>query len=278
MSNRSIPAFCDTYNAYYLIAEDALWVRLNREPFIDLHLPFQEMDSTFSEWVHPANGYRSNPMGIFNNQKELLIVMNDIGGLYLIFIRVEWDGDPNHLKLTSLHKFNFMQAVVYHSMGSITENFLISLNSGTYKIFLDGSFEKIFDDFLLNFYHWQGELFATGLHELYVSRDEGTSWELLANNFPRWAKFFNVNDKLCIYVRDCLYELDLQNMLLRQIDNRGLETNQITAVCEYQDKIYVTTLSGLYYKEKSDFFTYMESPENYFLIMSLKNHFQLSYI
>lgn len=58
-------------------------------------------------------------------------------------------------------------------------------------------------------------------------------------------------------IKDKMYYLrfydNAHKFLVKEINNKGLEGNKITSVCKFQDQVYVTTLSGVFYKEYDDF-------------------------
>ena len=53
--------------------------------------------------------------------------------------------------------------------------------------------------------------------------------------------------------------LDLHKGIIQELDNTGLEGNEITSVNQHDGKIWVTTLSGMFTKDVKDFFTFKES-------------------
>ncbi len=50
--------------------------------------------------------------------------------------------------------------------------------------------------------------------------------------------------------------IDANGIRRRELVNDGLAGNQITSVCRFRDRVYVTTLSGVFYKPYRDFLTF----------------------
>ncbi len=50
--------------------------------------------------------------------------------------------------------------------------------------------------------------------------------------------------------------IDANGISRRELVNDGLAGNQITSVCRFRDRVYVTTLSGAFYKPYRDFLTF----------------------
>jgi hypothetical protein len=51
-------------------------------------------------------------------------------------------------------------------------------------------------------------------------------------------------------------EIDGNGLSSRELVNGGLAGNQITSVCRFRDRVYVTTLSGVFHKPYRDFLTF----------------------
>jgi len=53
-------------------------------------------------------------------------------------------------------------------------------------------------------------------------------------------------------------ELSEKELKLIELDNSGLDGNKITSIARFRDKIYLTTLSGVFYRGEDKFLTYKQ--------------------
>ena len=97
-------------------------------------------------------------------------------------------------------------------------------------------------------------LFALGWGEMFVSSDQGETWNLfsdLSGTTWGWLQYFNVgNDVYATYISQ-LVRVTLSGTTLNfeELDNDGLEGNQITSISKCGKYAFVTTLSGLFYRD-----------------------------
>jgi hypothetical protein len=139
------------------------------------------------------------------------------------------------------------------------DRFLVGTTRGGHLVYPTGEVKLIFNHDIQEFFAFHDTLYALHNRDLYQSVDLGETWQLYAAGFPIWyARFFEVRGKLCFYAGSQMAVLDVGAKYVRELDNFGLETNEITAVSEFHGKVYVATLSGLFYRDAKDFFTYKE--------------------
>jgi hypothetical protein len=259
MSAFSKPVFSKTYNASCLSDERTLFFRENESPFTDLIISLQDIDSTFSDKAEICNQHYSDFMGAYNDQDIFLTVINTGGIMYLLFIELERGGSVLDLKIKDSRKVSFIYDVYYNVIMSLGDDFFVSSSDAGYKISSTGEFRKVIDQVIFETYNYNDTLIAIGPYELYKSTDTGETWERIADNWPFCnATFFQIENQLCFYVTDQIWTINLGTGIMREIDNQGLATNEITSVSAFCRKVYVTTLSGLFYKDMEDFFTYVK--------------------
>lgn len=73
-----------------------------------------------------------------------------------------------------------------------------------------------------------------------------------------------IDDKIIGYCNSQIFELNIKidankyELSLTELDNDGLEGKIITSVSKFDNKIYLTSFSGVYYKDYDDFFVKKE--------------------
>ncbi|MCU0355578.1 MAG: hypothetical protein MUD08_17845, partial [Cytophagales bacterium] len=72
----------------------------------------------------------------------------------------------------------------------------------------------------------------------------------------------NIGSETFNYVHDIILEMSFAGNTLswRSLDNTGLERSRITSVNKCGDKVFATTLDGVFYKHWSNFKTLRRSP------------------
>lgn len=93
------------------------------------------------------------------------------------------------------------------------------------------------------------------------SNDDGATWESMSSEGngtllpPDNNMAANVNGIPIFYRNDQLWRVErtVSGYSIRELDNSGIEGNQISGVTFYDDKVIVTTLSGLFYTSWMNF-------------------------
>ena len=76
------------------------------------------------------------------------------------------------------------QENLVNSVRYVDGNFYVATLNGAWRIAPDGTTEKIFSQWMLDFFELRGNLYATGLNsfDLHVSYDSGATWERINEN------------------------------------------------------------------------------------------------
>ena len=84
-----------------------------------------------------------------------------------------------------------------------------------------------------------------------------TPWELVLLNYAK------INGKLIGYRYAQLFEITINEneFQAKELDNDGLEGKSITSVSKFDNKVYLTSLSGVFYKPVDEFFIEKEVEE-----------------
>jgi hypothetical protein len=138
---------------------------------------------------------------------------------------------------------------------SFINNFFVSTGHFSYLVRPDGSFKQVFNRSAREFFQYHNQVYADFGDAIYASSDDGENWNLIYNHHPDmgFRQFFTVNDSLCFFRNDSIFVMHL-DFTSRLLNNTGIQGDEITSVNEFIDKVYITTLSGIFYKPRNDFF------------------------
>jgi len=140
-------------------------------------------------------------------------------------------------------------------------SFFISNTNATYKINEQGDYKKVLDHVFMTMFSHNEILYATTeFDKLFISNDDGESWKIY-ENYPRdlvLSEYYDIGDSLIAVskVNSSIYSLNLNgtNYSYRELNCDGLEGNYLTSISEFKDSVYVTSLTGVFYKSQEDFF------------------------
>ncbi|MEH0156007.1 hypothetical protein V6R21_17805 [Limibacter armeniacum] len=99
-----------------------------------------------------------------------------------------------------------------------------------------------------------------------LSSYDGINWQVFADPVREDLHLFNykeIDGKTLAYIGDHIihfYKTDV-TIEFKEISNIGLEGNQITSISEFNGRVYVTTLSGVFIKDIEDFWKYKEDEQ-----------------
>jgi hypothetical protein len=147
---------------------------------------------------------------------------------------------------------------------SYKDEFFVTTDSKTFLINSDGGISKFDDLHLYNIipkndtlYTFSYDFTLPGMGFLY-STDNGFNWNRVstAEQETAYINYSVIAGRVVGYWKSQLWEFSLEKDGYHtvELDNDGLEGKIITSVSGYKDKVYVTTLSGVYYKNTTDLF------------------------
>lgn len=113
---------------------------------------------------------------------------------------------------------------------------------------------------VLNMFRLNNYLFALGNGKFFVSQDEGETWSLFldaSTSLYGGLNYINVGNNLYGIRNAQLWKVTMtgNTLTFSELDNDGLETNQITSINKTGKYVFVTTLSGLFYRDSTTFNT-----------------------
>jgi len=200
-----------------------------------------------------------SPAGIFNEDGLLGTVIytpDRICHAAIIRSVIEDGFDPYPYEVDS---FDTLASPCYKGRSHYATNghdFFIGVENTVLRYSPEEGFQKIWDDRVTNlFYLSTGQLFLQKQHDVYISYDEGNSWDLFWKNSPDYRlNFFEANSSLYFFRGKQIVKVGLDNEKgqLFELDNSGLDKMDsiISSVTEFNGNIYITTMGdGVFYKD-----------------------------
>jgi hypothetical protein len=215
--------------------------------------------------------WRGECIAINNNDQALIPYYGSSPGsthpnlrLALVDIKVSTNDlftaiDTLKTKIIKLYNLNQDQAILVQSLGN---DFFFTTNTKTYRINSEGIIAGIYDYHFYDLIEKQDTAYMTGYDFELMQRE----WSYSVNNGETWNKVLKVTDeyeqlnyvvidnRIIAYWRAQLFEFktSLDGVEIVELDNDGLEGKQITSIAKYKDKVFVSSLSGVFYKNLED--------------------------
>jgi hypothetical protein len=240
------------------------------ENIAGISLKFTDIDKSF-QGLAMDYFYQNEAVTAINDQNQLLIPIytNEDPYAYLAFYQIgciykDYGGGVHQVDTAYVRKIHiktpFDNTGQVFKIQSIKDNFFVSNFRTTFLIRPNGTYSKVLDAGIKQFFKLHGNLYASGRDgHIYQSNDSGETWKQAYNGaLPVQSDAFNVGNDTFIYADDKIGQLTIQSdqIFVKELVNDGLEGNQITSVNQFKDRVYVTTLSGVYSKPYSQFLTY----------------------
>jgi hypothetical protein len=185
--------------------------------------------------------------------------------LYQVGVQVKADNfsrtkvDTTFVRKIILDNTGSLNGEVY-SLHSYYGKFFVGCGSSTFLIRADGTHNKVLDEEAQLYFEYGNNLYTLGNNTVYKSTDKGESWMAVYKvSFGGGAiRGFNIGDNAFIFNGDKIAQLFLSPDAItsKELVNDGLAGNQITSVSRFKDRVYVTTLSGVFYKPYEQFLTF----------------------
>jgi len=225
---------------------------------------FHEFDSSFSIQTEiSVSNYFTRSIGFLSNNDYFFTIVRDPLNDYrmaILICKINVSGDFITEKVLTLDEKRVIDIPANFALDYVTSffeadgNFIFSSNSKTYLLDKAGNLNQVLDKYLEDIVSFENKLFARSWSNLYMSNDNGLSWVSLGNNIPLNSKFFIINNSLGLHVGHQISIIDLKTNQLVELKNDGLESNQIVSIKKYNNQVFVSTLSGVFYKNINSFF------------------------
>jgi len=239
------------------------------------YLSMKDFDSLYTNIQMPKY-FNGDALGL-NNQLQCLIPYSRYidesrtsinNNMYFALIDLElYNENPDLIDTLSSYRFTIDQTSPYYqylvSITTIDKNFFITYTNKTFKVTSDRQVTEVFNEPIFRIIKLDNTLFGITDDALYKSDDQGNSWHKISavQSFMSDIHYKVIDNEVFGFYYSQLFKIDFGKNEIKEIVNDGLEGHRITSICKFKDKIYVTTFSGVFYKEWEKFLTFKEIPE-----------------
>ena len=141
---------------------------------------------------------------------------------------------------------------------SVDSYFFFTASSNAYRIDSLGNIVKVLDTRLYRIIEVSGVYYGIGNENIFISYDNGLTWQKgYSLQFEhRMITYTKIDDRIIGYRFGQLWEFLISDteMTPIELDNEGLDGKSITSVSKFNGKVYLSTMSGVYYKSIAEFF------------------------
>lgn len=233
-----------------------------------LTLSILKYDSTYS-WIADKKITWSQEYGAFGDNEFLIDYRSEEYPDQVNYLLVSYVfkpgqlalGEPN-FELTDVELFQFDAPGSFGNSGAFYCDgiFFVSIDNRGLYILQEDEFVRCQNiDFASTIFFHNDAYYAVSNQTLLISPD-GFAWNDLAvfNMSLDHSNFTIIEDQVIVASNDQLFQVnfDADSLAIMEIENRGVSGHHITSIQEHHDRIYCTTLSGLFYTELERFFTY----------------------
>lgn len=188
-----------------------------------------------------------------NPDKKISLFLIDIGNLSPPFLSLK-----KVQRITINEPANIPGGNVSY-IKPIDDFFIVSTASKTYKILSNGTVKQILTYKMDEAFKWAGEIYLMSkASQVAKSADDGVTWDEFTDTPASLATgtYYVLGDSLVLNNGDAIFsaKFKLPKYSLRELKNDGVAGNIVTSVSEFNDSIYVTTYSGVFYKSRKEFF------------------------
>lgn len=259
-------------DADFFRKDNKLWFVPTGNPFTGnttFTFSLKDIDTSFVRYSFPS--YTQGVCIAINNNDQALIPYYGVGGYKLALVNVKVNSNSNisldtlMTKIITLNHFNAYNAL---KIQSIDKYFFLTTVSKTYRINSAGDITGVYDYRFHDIIEKQDSLFAVGYnnrlqhYEWVCSMDKGISWNTVAN-IPgefSWLSYTLINERIIGFRNSQIWEIKRKSTGFEaiELDNSGLDGKMITSITFFKDNIYVSSLSGIFYRNLDSFFDVKE--------------------
>lgn len=196
----------------------------------------------------------------------------NVGALKLALVDIKVNGDfiestdTLRTKIITLDDEFQINALYIQHLGN---NFFLTTDTKTYRVNSTGEIAGVYNYHFYDIIEKQDTAFAVGYdfdlrqYEWSYSLDKGVLWNKVVKitNQYEWLHYAMVNNQIIGFWKSQIWQIKTTSTGIESIelDNDGLEGKQITSLTVYKGKVFVSTLSGVFYKTIDDFFKVKEN-------------------
>lgn len=267
-SDRKIP-ICDDYFISYSTSNGWIAFIPSMNPVLSgagVSLRLQNIDTTYAyfDFIH----FSSGECIAINDKKQSLIPYTSfvdskkVLKLALIDITTEFITSNYYLDTLKVNILTITDEYQYDviALESVGENFFLTTNSKVYRIDNSGNIENVLSTRINKIIESSGKIYGFGRDNIYISSDKGYTWQegYSVQYDYSLLNYSKIGDKIIGYRYGQLWELQINDteLIVQELDNDGLDGISITSVSSFDKKVFLSTLSGVFYKSIDEFFDY----------------------
>jgi hypothetical protein len=259
---------------YKMPVNEKIFVNTNAKTFIitptseamGSNSAFIDFDKIDKDFIRFGFVYSSGGECVkINNKNQILVPYQArYGDFKFLMINLKDESASHEIDTLETKILNTGNASGYSSSIMFTHKdyFLVSLIN-TFKIYPDGNFSKVFDGSFRIMYCQNGILYGYTNDKIYCSYNDGETWLLsgeISNQLLLQMQYLTLDNEIILTSNSQMFHQVINNntINLMEIDNDGLNGKFITSITKCNDKVFVTTLTGVYYIDYKDFFVYKQ--------------------
>lgn len=219
-------------------------------------------DSTFAYTDFPAS-FKSPSIGIIGTTCLISYYTNKSEHRFLLvdLVKNSYRYEVGQTKIVELNERQYTAQV--YMIEDFYGRFYVTSNNGTFSIDTNGDVRKLYDYSVQRMLQdpETGKLLLFDDDRVLISSDEGKSFDKMLvgiNTDLIYLKHSIVNNRIVSYYADQLWlmkYIDFEGFYVTKLKSDGIEGNYITSINQLGDSlVYVTTLSGGFYKPIGKFF------------------------
>jgi hypothetical protein len=227
--------------------------------------PTYSLSSTSLKELPPATVFNSG-YSIIKSKYILTPYETDFNAKKALFSLITFDSS-NYCNITSTKNIVIDNPPLpgfyngsYYSW-TFYDKFFVTYYGQSFRIDTLGNVKPLLSDasvfkgkYIEQMFTLNNHLFALGWGTMFVSNDQGESWQIFSDlGGTNWGllQYFNVGSEVYAIYLSQIFKVTLNGNTLnfQELDNDGLQGNQITSINKCGKYAFITTLSGLYYKD-----------------------------
>ncbi len=266
-TNRKLPIsdnFFVVYNSNGFLA----FVPTRNPVGLSLTFNLADLDDEFKS----VNGiyYERSESALINDLNQVLIPYEDnTSKVTMALVDIEYNENKDGFN----HKLDTLRTQILTidepvqnlviAMESIGSNFFVTTDSKVYLIDPLGNINTVLNERLYRVFPHLQNLYGIGWNGLFISSDNGFTWNQVADIPTIWSSlnFTEIGEKVIAYRFDQVWEVSINSAEIgfTELDNDGLDGKVITSANQFDDKVFLTTLTGVYSKSFEEFFVPKET-------------------
>lgn len=230
--------------------------------------------SLLSEKAHLASNSFLDPIGTLTDDNIFYSIIRDDVRYFFLKLKITTNSFFNDVNQLECFEYEIEPIIINQLPEGISGDY-------KYATLVDSKFYVYFDDYPLVIINDEGNAIDGQLNEgkpiifedeskIFafipstgkVYEEEGSgNWSLKKDNLPIFTSevtgILNIDNSLIFYSGNEIFNLDIDSLELLEIVNKGIaNSNRITSISKFNNRIWVSTAEGLFFKERGNFYQY----------------------